>query len=207
MDSSLTGPSLVALAAGIASHVLYFNRYECHMYGFLYLWTFLVACVVGVLTLTRVQNVVLGQALSDTSRVAASYLAGVYGSTLIYRIFLNPLNKLPGPWPARICNLWFSFQTGNCDAYYKLLALHKKYGPIVRIGSNDLSIVDPDVMETAYGPNSRITKSPWYDGDKPLTSMHTSRDKTLHDKRRKVWAPAFSDRVMLFVKIQTVWHC
>jgi tryprostatin B 6-hydroxylase len=33
-----------------------------------------------------------------------------------------------------------------------------------------------------------------YDGDKPLTSMHTSRDRPMHDRRRRIWSPAFSDK-------------
>ena len=35
-----------------------------------------------------------------------------------------------------------------------------------------------------------------YDGDAPLTSMHTSRDRPLHDKRRRIWSPAFSDKAL-----------
>ncbi|KAK5121698.1 hypothetical protein LTR85_004870 [Meristemomyces frigidus] len=89
-----------------------------------------------------------------------------------------------------------SSRLGNSDAFYKLQALHQKYGNIVRIGSNDLSIVDALAMETTYGLHSKVTKSAWYDGDAPLTSMHTSRSKALHDKRRKVWAPAFSDKAL-----------
>lgn len=33
-----------------------------------------------------------------------------------------------------------------------------------------------------------------YDGDAPLTSMHTSRDRPLHDRRRRIWSPAFYDK-------------
>lgn len=190
----LLQPTFIAL--GVASHLAYFNRVECHMHGLLYLNTFLLACAGSLLGLTKAYGVPLANAAVKTSTLAGCYMIGLYGSLLFYRAFLNPLNCLPGPRAARISNLYMSFQLGNSDAFYKLQALHKTYGSIVRIGSNDLSIIDPDVMEIAYGLHSKVTKSAWYDGDVPLTSMHTSRSKALHDKRRKVWAPAFSDKAL-----------
>lgn len=51
-------------------------------------------------------------------------------------------------------------------------------------------------METAYGRNSEVTKGWWYDNDAPLTSMHTTRSRDLHDRRRKVWVPAFSEKAV-----------
>ncbi|KAF2769213.1 putative P450 monooxygenase [Teratosphaeria nubilosa] len=189
-------PVLLALVGGIGSHVLYFNRYECHMHGFRYLFIFMVASVGIGFTLINGHHYSLVRAAAATFLIGSSFLVGALGSTLIYRIFINPLNKFPGPWPARLSNLYMSFQLGKSDAYYKLQALHRQYGPIVRIGSNDLSIIDAGIMETVYGQQSKVTKSHWYDIDAPLTSMHTSRDRTLHDKRRRVWAPAFSDKAL-----------
>ncbi|EMC93926.1 hypothetical protein BAUCODRAFT_150161 [Baudoinia panamericana UAMH 10762] len=187
---------LVAVAVGVATHALYFNRYECHMHAVLYLNTFLLTCVGSALALYKGLGVSVGGACAATAYIASCYLLGAYGSLLMYRLFLNPLNRFPGPWPARLSNLYFSFQLGHSDAYYKLQAVHEKYGRFVRIGSNDLSIIDPEAMELTYGNHSKVTKSSWYDNDAPLTSMHTSRSKALHDKRRKVWAPAFSDKAL-----------
>lgn len=197
-----TTPYLAALAGGVLSHVAYFNRYECHMHGVAYIQTFLLTYVGALVALTKAYEFELGAAFATTSGVLATFIAGLIGSTLIYRIFLNPLNRFPGPWTARISNLFFSFQLGKSDAYYKLEALHKKYGPIVRTGSNDLSINDADAVEPSYGQGSKVTKSAWYDGDAPLTSMHTSRAKATHDRRRRVWAPAFSDRSLRAYEIR-----
>lgn len=185
---------LLAAACGIAIHVLYFNRYECHMHAILYLKTLIASCMGSTLLLFNYYGLSLSNAMGTTASTAGFFLAGVYGSLMVYRLFLNPLNRFPGPYAARISTLWFSTQLTNSDAYYKLQALHKKYGRVVRIGSNDLSIIDPDAMELVYGPGSKVTKSDWYDSSIPLTSMHTTRDKALHEKRRRVWAPAFSDK-------------
>ena len=192
----------LALAGGIASHILYFNRFECHLYGVLYLRTFLLLCTGSLFWLTRVSAFSFAAAFATTSTIAGCYLLGVYSSLLIYRIFVNPVNRFPGPWAARLSSLYMASKLGNSDAYYKLQALHEKYGRIVRIGSNSLSIINPDVMEISFGSHSKVTKTDWYDGDAPSSSMHTSRNKALHDKRRKVWAPAFSDRALKAYEIK-----
>ena len=189
-------PCAAAAAAGVASHVLYFNRSEHHFYGTVYLNTFLLSCAAGIAGLVKVSGYSVSDAITSTSAIASCYLVGLYTSLLVYRAFLHPLNKFPGPWMVRLGNLFMTTQLTNSDAYYKLQALHKKHGDFVRIGTDGLSIIDPDAMELAYGPHSKVMKSNWYDGDAPLTSMHTSRDKALHDRRRKVWAPAFSDKAL-----------
>ena len=196
MALSAGAPCALAAILGHASWVFYFHRYETHMYAVLYINTFIASCAAGCLALNKVYGLDFGDCFGLTSVIAASFLGGVYGSLLVWRAFFNPLNKLPGPWLARLGNLYFSFTVAKSDAYYKLQAMHEKYGRIVRIGSNDLSITDPNIMETAYGRNSEVTKGWWYDGDKPLSSMHTTRSRQLHDKRRKVWAPAFSEKAI-----------
>ena len=196
MAVSLGIPSALAAVGGHASWVFYFHRFECHMHGLLYLNTFLSSCVAGFIALNRFYDQSTADSATAVAAIAGSFLTGAYGSLLIWRALFNPLNKFPGPWAARLGNLYFSFNILKSDAYYKLQALHKKYGRIVRIGSDDLSITDPNIMETAYGRNSRVSKGWWYDNDYPLSSMHTTRDKTLHEKRRKVWVPAFSEKAI-----------
>ena len=188
--------SLAAFAAGTAIFWGYFHRCETHLYAFTYLNTFLAAYAGLAIGLVKGYSYDVPAAATLSSAVAASFLVGAYGNCLFFRLFLHPLNRFPGPFQARISNLWLSTQLGNSDGYYWLEEAHKKYGKFVRIGSNDISITDPNAMEVAYGNKSRVTKAIWYDNDKPLTSMHTSRDKGLHDRRRRVWAPAFSEKAL-----------
>lgn len=64
------------------------------------------------------------------------------------------------------------------------------------MGSSDLSIIHPEGVHALYGLGSKCSKAPWYDNDSPLTSMHTTRLRTLHDRRRRVWSSAFSDKAL-----------
>ncbi|EME82006.1 uncharacterized protein MYCFIDRAFT_215553, partial [Pseudocercospora fijiensis CIRAD86] len=188
--------SLGSFAVGTALYWLYFNRYETHLHAFTYVVTFLASyTALAVVLINTYSNTILASA-AFTNVVAASCLIGIYGNLLFYRLFLNPLNKFPGPYGARISQFWWSFQLGKADGYYHLSDWHKKYGKYVRVGSHNLSITDPEIMELAYGSKSRVGKAIWYDNDKPLTSMHTTRDRGLHDRRRRVWAPAFSEKAL-----------
>ena len=183
-------------AAGVASHVLYFNKGEHHLHSNLYIQTFMGSYLVGVISLVNLQNYGLYAALVTTTAIALSYLSGVWTSLFVYRLFLSPWSKFPGPWQARISGLWLFGHLRQVDAYYKFEAMHKKYGKYVRIGPDTLSITDADLHEPAFGHNTKFRKSIWYDGSKPFDSMHTTRDKALHDRRRRVWAPAFSDKAL-----------
>lgn len=55
-------------------------------------------------------------------------------------------------------------------------------------------MIDVKAVEVISAPNSKCTKGPWYDQDSPRCSLHTTRDRGVHDRRRKIWAPAFSDK-------------
>lgn len=195
-ELSVTATSLGPFLAGTAIYWLYLHRYETHLYALIFINTFLVASAGAALALYSFYSFSISAAITLAATGGASFLAGAFGNCLFYRIFLNPLNKFPGPWPARISNMWLSTQLTNSDGYYWLQEQHRKHGKIVRIGSHDISITDPEIMEQAYGAKSRVTKAAWYDNDYPLTSMQTSRDRGLHDRRRRVWAPAFSEKAL-----------
>ena len=192
----LVAGSITAFAAGSLAYWGYWHRYEVHQYSWPTINAFLLTCLGMVITGVNVYSLAISESIGATTMIAGAFLLGGFGNCLVWRMFFNPLNKFPGPWSARISCFWFTFQLGKADGYYKLQALHKKYGKYVRIGSNDLSITDPEIMELAYGNKSRVTKADWYDNDAPLTSMHTTRDKGLHDRRRRVWAPAFSEKAI-----------
>lgn len=188
---------LAAAAAGVAAHVGYFNRGEHHLYGVRYLQAFATVCITATLLQVRVAEVPVPTAIIETATIAGVFLAGLYASLLTYRLFLNPLNKFPGPFMTRITNYWYTSKVaGHARAQDVMLDLHEKYGEFVRIGSCDLSITHPEGVKTIYGLGAKCTKAPWYDNDSPLISMHTSRNKTLHDRRRRIWSPAFSDKAL-----------
>jgi tryprostatin B 6-hydroxylase len=157
------------------------------MYALTYLQLFCAICIGSGLYLTHLGGLSTGKAVATVSALAFSWLGGVYASLLVYRIWLHPLHAFPGPWQARIGDLWLSTQLTNLDGYYLLEGFHEKYGKYVRVGSDVLSVTDPAIMQPAYGANAKVVKGDWYDGGEPHHSMHTTRNKALHDRRRRVW--------------------
>lgn len=151
-----------AAAAGVLSHVLYFNKGEHHMYGITYLLTFITAFAGSVTALVQLYGSSITSALASTSAISSSYLTGLTISLLIYRIWLSPLVKFPGPFVARITGLWLTVHAINSDLYLKSEVLHKKYGKYVRTGPSNLSVADADVYEPAYDFRKPWAKADWY---------------------------------------------
>ncbi|KIW07631.1 uncharacterized protein PV09_01577 [Verruconis gallopava] len=187
----------IAFVTGVLSHLLYFHHGEHHMNGLLYIFTLLSGTSAGTLVAKTQYGYSLLEAIKLVVPVVGTWLAGVYSSLIIWRAFFNPLNKFPGAFMARMTSFWWTTHIGSeSHAFLKNQALHKKYGKFVRISPNQVSVAHEDAPELFYGHKSKCRKSEWYDGDKPLTSMHTSRDRPLHDRRRRVWSPAFSDKAL-----------
>lgn len=187
---------LFALLAGILSHLMFFKIGERHLYPFRYVQAFILAFVGTFMAKSNFQGLSTGAAATQTALLATFYFTGLYLSLVVYRLFFNPLNRFPGPYGARLSKFDFVFRLTKMDGHHKLYAMHQKYGKFVRIGPNDLSVSDPDGVQIVQGQNSKCTKAQWYSQDTPLISMHTTRDKAMHDRRRRIWSPAFSDKAL-----------
>ena len=197
---------IIAAAAGLLSHVCYFNRGEHHFYGIRYLQAFIAAFVLAVLALYQ-QGKALDEALAQVIPITSCYLAGLYASLIAYRAIFHPLNKFPGPFGARITKFWLSAHLKDGDAYRKVHMLHEKYGDFVRVGSSDMSITHPKAVSAIYGQGSKCTKADFYDLAKPMVSLQTLRVKALHDQRRRIWSPAFSDKALRGYEERTKKYC
>jgi hypothetical protein len=186
--------SLCLLLAGAATHVCYFHRFEHHMFGTRYLQILLIFATIHTANNIITKSTSLPTALLHCIIFVLPYFIGLTLSLTTYRLLFSPLKAFPGPFGAKISNLWFSLHLGSRDAQQKLLALHETYGYFVRIGSSDLSIVHPKAVQAIYGPQSRCTKADWYDLTLPMVSMQTTRNRALHDQRRRIWSRAFGEQ-------------
>ncbi len=186
----------VSFTAGVLSHLLFYKHGERHLFPFRYVQFYLLLLAILTVARSHYLSVPTSQALKSSCGLSGIYFLGLYSSLIIYRLFFNPLNRFPGPYFARLTKFHHVVRNKNLDGHHKLLELHQKHGQFVRIGPNDLSITDPDGVQVVSGGNSKCTKAQWYSQDSPLTSMHTTRDRATHDRRRRVWAPAFSDRAL-----------
>ena len=190
----MLGPAILVIA-GVATHQSFFAKGEHHMLGLFYLQIYAGLLLVTVLCCLWVDQKSRAATLT-ASTFTIYYLAGLYGSLVLSRIFWSPLYHFPGPPFAKLSSLYFSYQCRKGNAHEVLLKLHQQYGDFVRFGSSDLSIIHPKAVSAIYGRTSRCIKAAWYDLNHPRISMQTTRERHAHDDRRRVWGSAFVDGAM-----------
>ncbi|KAJ5190672.1 uncharacterized protein N7498_009657 [Penicillium cinerascens] len=182
---------LLTFIAGALSYVTYFFHGEHHMYGFAYIQAHTVLFAISTFLLYRLGSPLV-EALLQTLVYDGCFLAGLFGTLLAYRAFLNPLNAFPGPFIARIATFWISFRIKRLRMYKAFEELHQKYGYFVRVGSQEISITHPDAVVDIFGADSVCQKSTWYDISKPQDSVLLRRTFAKHSERRAIWTKAFS---------------
>ncbi|TGO20145.1 hypothetical protein BTUL_0001g01570 [Botrytis tulipae] len=114
---------------------------------------------------------------------------------IIYRLYFHPLSKFPGPILPAV-TLWSEFyheciQPGQY--FLKIAQWHEKYGPIIRIGPNEIHINDPDYYNTLFSYNGVRNKDPFYTAqfNTPDTEFGAD-DHYIHRMRRSALNPFFS---------------
>lgn len=193
----MTSIHVVTFGQGVLSHILFFKRGEQHLFPQRFIQFYLVIYLIGVSTLVNYGGLQWSIAISLFASWAATYFIGLFASLLIYRALFNPLNSFPGPYSSRISKWNTVFRNArHLNSDKNLLQLHNQYGKFVRVGPNDLSITDPRGVTATQGPSSKCFKGSWYDVEHPLPSLQLQRPKSVHDRRRRVWSPAFSDKAI-----------
>ena len=63
----------------------------------------------------------------------------------------NHISHVPGPAISRISNLWKIHAAFRGEFPKRNIALHRKYGSLVRTGPNSISVDDPAALPIIYG--------------------------------------------------------
>ncbi|KAI8931832.1 hypothetical protein NX059_011468 [Plenodomus lindquistii] len=119
-------------------------------------------------------------------------------SIAIYRLYFNPLRKFPGDKLAALTkwhSFWYAY-TGTM--HHALRKKHQQYGDYIRVGPNELSIVDPEFIPIIHGNKSRFPKGPWYKHMFPnrKPSLIGIMDFDEHKSRRKVWDETMTPKAL-----------
>ncbi|KAL4799279.1 benzoate 4-monooxygenase cytochrome P450 [Aspergillus venezuelensis] len=117
----------------------------------------------------------------------------------LYKHITHPLHHFPGPRSAAWSNLFYSRMFLKGRQPYDILALHEKYGPVVRVAPNELSLSSAPSWQDIYGfrqGHRPFIKSRFYDGGSFADRAHSivsERDPVAHGLMRKDLSHAFSD--------------
>lgn len=125
-------------------------------------------------------------------------------SYLLYNRYGRGLHRFNGPFLGSISSgwrIWDVWRRGDQTPY---LYLHRKYGPIVRIGPNRLSFQDPAAIKDIYSPHGGLSQK----SDMHIVAQQSSRGDSFqtlfantnhewHNSLRRKVSPAFSMTTMV----------
>ncbi|KFY63720.1 hypothetical protein V496_03747 [Pseudogymnoascus sp. VKM F-4515 (FW-2607)] len=108
------------------------------------------------------------------------------------------LRHVPGPWLAAWTNIPRLLWVASGNAHDIHLALHRKYGDIVRFGPNMISVQDPAQIGTIYSIHRKFAKSDFYHvllfylRGKPVPTIFATQDEDQHHTLRRPIAAIYS---------------
>ena len=77
---------------------------------------------------------------------------------LLLNAFKPGLKDVPGPLLAKFTSLWRLYHTYNGTMLKTIQEYHSKYGTLVRIGPNIVSVSDARMVEDIYGVKANFPK-------------------------------------------------
>ncbi|KAF2088013.1 cytochrome P450 [Saccharata proteae CBS 121410] len=117
---------------------------------------------------------------------------------IIYTRYLTGLSKIPGPWIASVSNFWKISAAWHEEMPQRNIALHRKHGPLVRIGPNMISVDEPSAMNVIYGFKPIYNKTAFYPivealyNGKMLANLFTTRSEAYHAHLKRASVTAYS---------------
>jgi hypothetical protein len=112
--------------------------------------------------------------------------------------FQSGLSSIPGPIAASLTKYWRVYDVWKGKAHLTHIDLHRKHGPLVRLGPNHVSVADPAFIPRFYSIREDFTKTGFYPiqciswKKRPEMNLFSERDPAEHRiSKRKVGA-AFS---------------
>ncbi|KAA6414706.1 MAG: benzoate 4-monooxygenase cytochrome P450 [Lasallia pustulata] len=128
--------------------------------------------------------------------IALSCLALRLVAIWIYRLTFHPLAKYPGPWLAKVSDLYGAYYNARRQLHIETEKGHRRWGPLIRQGPDKLVFNSATALHDVYSSNEVQQKSYGYTTMIPAPGAYnisTAVDKGIHKHKRKVLSQGFSD--------------
>lgn len=86
-------------------------------------------------------------------------LVGILVLYYIYIRLFSALAGIPGPAQACVSRLWMAYHSYQGDMHIVLPKLHAKYGTLVRMAPDELSVADLDAIREIYGKSLSLPRT------------------------------------------------
>ncbi|ORY72116.1 cytochrome P450 [Pseudomassariella vexata] len=107
---------------------------------------------------------------------------------ILTKRYLSPLRSIPGPFVASFTRLWKVYSTARGRTNLEHIALHRKYGPLVRIAPNEVSLSSPHAARLLLSAGKRFYKTDFYGVFPPPENpdIFTETREDVHAMKKKV---------------------
>lgn len=102
--------------------------------------------------------------LSDTQssishwQLWAAFILLIFLVSTVWTAYGTPLRNIPGPAMARFTRLFMLNQARKFEGHVFYRRMHDKYGKIVRIAPNKVTISDPAMIPVIYKIGTKFNK-------------------------------------------------
>lgn len=116
---------------------------------------------------------------------------------ILYCFTWHPLANVPGPFWASITRLWYMYRLYAGDMDQVQRALHKKYGPSVRVAPDEVSSSRSSDIPLIYRDREPLLKTDFYPiwADPSISKepdLFTCIDERVHAQKRRVLNPVYT---------------
>ncbi|KAH7354879.1 cytochrome P450 [Rhexocercosporidium sp. MPI-PUGE-AT-0058] len=126
---------------------------------------------------------------------------------VIYRLYFHPLANYPGPVFGRMTDWYTVYHAWLANRHTDFHRLHQKYGEIVRVGPNRISVNSIEGLKAIYGSKANTQKSKTYsivNNYVGYPSIETVINKEEHIRKRRIFQRALSDRALRTMELALV---
>jgi hypothetical protein len=116
---------------------------------------------------------------------------------VVYARTLHPLASIPGPFLASITRGWYMYRIYVGDMHEVQRRLHEQYGPIIRIGPNEVSTSELSAIPKIYRNQAPLSKTDFYAVwgggtiSEQLDTFSETNEKT-HSNYRRIVNPVYT---------------
>ncbi|EJT80234.1 benzoate 4-monooxygenase [Gaeumannomyces tritici R3-111a-1] len=127
--------------------------------------------------------------LSPWAALAGVVAYFVYPVLFTYGAFRD----IPGPLLAKFSDVWLFLAARRGRRYAIVHEAHKKYGKVMRVQPNHISINDDEAIQAIYGHGNGFLKANFYDAFVSIRrGLFNTRSRAEHTRKRKIVSHTFS---------------
>ena len=115
---------------------------------------------------------------------------------LAYQRLRSPLARIPGPYYSTFTAVWLKYKEFSRARRLYIHDLHEQYGPVVRLGPNEVSCTSPEAVKEIYtSGGSGYDRTEFYDLFKQFNTrtLFSSPPKADHSQRKRILADRYAN--------------